>query len=90
MKMNQPDNARLAAVLVGGTPMAFKPYPDGSFVVIGPNGKKFRFTSQDVEEAKQKLNTSSSSKRSSSSSRGKNPAARTNDSSGKTEPKKPR
>lgn len=86
--MNQPDNTKLAAALVGGTPMAFKAYPDGSYVVIGPDGKKFCFTSQEVKEAGAKLNASSSSKRSPSSSRAKKSTAKTHASGGKNEAKK--
>ena len=53
--MNNENAAELAAALVGGTPMAFKAYPDGSLVVIGPSGKKFRFTPQQVEKAQARL-----------------------------------
>ena len=86
--MNQPDNEKLAAALVGGTPMAFKAYPDGSLVVIGPDGKKSRFTQEAVEKAKAALKAASSSKRPSSSSRAKKPSEPESASSGKNEPKK--
>ena len=86
--MVQSDHSKLAAVLVGGTPMAFKAYSDGSMVVIGPDGKKFRYTPPEVDSAKTKLMTSSQSRRTSSSSRAKKPAAGASASNRKDDGKK--
>ena len=69
--MNNENAAELAAALVGGTPMAFKAYPDGSLVVIGPSGKKFRFTPQQVEKAQARLAASAAPKHTSSATRAK-------------------
>jgi len=41
----------IAVKLVGGEPMAYKSYEDGSLVVIGPNGKKYKFTKEQVAQA---------------------------------------
>ena len=41
--------AEIAAALVGGEPLAFKAYPDGSLTVIAPNGQKFRFSPEQVQ-----------------------------------------
>jgi hypothetical protein len=46
--MPNTDYAKIAAALVGGTPLDFKAYPDGSLVVIAPSGQKYRFTPQEV------------------------------------------
>lgn len=47
--MNGPcDYAQVAAALVGGEPLAHKPYPDGSLVVIAPNGGKYKFSPEQV------------------------------------------
>lgn len=46
----QPDYATIAALLVGGTPLGFKAYPDGSLVVIAPTGQKFQYTSDQVNK----------------------------------------
>lgn len=47
--MNGPsDYAQVAAALVGGEPLAYKPYPDGSLVVIAPNGGKYKFSPDQV------------------------------------------
>ena len=54
--VSKPDYSKTAAALVGGHPLAFKSYPDGSLNVIAPNGQKFCFTPAQVEEQLAKLN----------------------------------
>jgi hypothetical protein len=49
--MPTPDYPKIAAALVGGTPLDFKAYPDGSLVVIAPNGQKIKFTPAEVQAA---------------------------------------
>lgn len=44
------DYKSTASKLVSGEPLSYKPYPDGSFVVIGPSGMKYKFTKDDVEK----------------------------------------
>lgn len=53
--MEKINHAELAADLVNGTPMAFKAYPEGSLVVIGPDGKKYCFSALQVEQAQARL-----------------------------------
>ena len=50
----KPDYSKLSAALVGGRPLAFKVYPDGSLNVIAPSGQKFSFTPEQVEEEQKK------------------------------------
>ena len=45
------DYAKIASILTCGEPMAFKAYPDGSLVVIAHDGKKHRFTPEQVQAA---------------------------------------
>ena len=47
----QPIDARTAAALVGGLPLSYKSYPDGSLVVIAPSGQKMHFTPEQVAAA---------------------------------------
>jgi hypothetical protein len=42
----------VAAKLVGGKPLAHKLREDGSLAVIGPDGRKFRFTVDQVGAAR--------------------------------------
>jgi len=46
-----PDTGSLAAKLVGGRPLDFHLRKDGSLVVIGPEGRKYRFTAAQVRAA---------------------------------------
>lgn len=46
--MPTPDYTQIATELVGGIPLSFKPYPDGSLIVIAPNGQKLKFTPEQV------------------------------------------
>lgn len=48
---SEPNYKSIAANLVSGEPLAYKPYPDGSLVVIGPSGKKYKFTPEQVDVA---------------------------------------
>ena len=43
-----------AFILTGGKPMDIKAYQDGTLVVIAHNGKKFRFTAEQVENIQPK------------------------------------
>jgi hypothetical protein len=38
-------------LIAGKTPLVFKRYEDGSFAVIHPNGRKFKFTPAQVDIA---------------------------------------
>jgi hypothetical protein len=42
---------QIAIKLVGGEPMDYKSYDDGSLVVIGPAGKKYKFSKEQVAQA---------------------------------------
>ena len=46
-----PTTAQIAAKLVGGEPLAYKLYPSGNLVVISPDGKKFTFTPDMIDNA---------------------------------------
>ena len=48
------DYKKSAAILTAGEPMDFKAYPDGSLVVIAHDGKKHRFTADQVAEIQPK------------------------------------
>jgi hypothetical protein len=48
------DYKKIASILTAGEPMAFKAYPDGSLVVIAHDGKKHRFTADQVAEVQPK------------------------------------
>lgn len=48
--VTKPDVSKIAAQLVGGKPIDFKLYPDGSLGVIAPTGQKFVFTPEQVEQ----------------------------------------
>jgi hypothetical protein len=48
---NIPFVERIAAALVGGKPLAYQAYEDGSLVVIADSGKKFRFSADQVINA---------------------------------------
>ena len=48
---NTTDVERIAAALVGGQPLAYQAYENGSLVVIAGSGKKFRFSADQVTEA---------------------------------------
>jgi len=50
----KPDYSKIAALLVGGEPLAFKIYPDGALNVIAPTGQKFSFTPAQVEQERTK------------------------------------
>lgn len=43
-----PDFETIAAALVGGQPLAYRAYPDGSLVVIAPSGQKCSFSPGEV------------------------------------------
>lgn len=60
--MPKPDDPKIANFLVGGTPLDFKAYPDGSLVVIAPNGQKFKFTLAEVQAAYPKTNPQTETK----------------------------
>ena len=45
------DYKQIAFILTAGEPMAFKAYEDGSLVVIAHDGKKHRFTPEQVQAA---------------------------------------
>ena len=47
----QPIHETTIAALVGGQPLSYQSYPDGSLVVIAPNGQKMRFTPEQVAAA---------------------------------------
>jgi hypothetical protein len=49
--MPQIDYKLTAEILTGGEPMAFKDLPDGTLVVIAHDGKKHRFTPEQVQDA---------------------------------------
>jgi hypothetical protein len=49
--MPTPNYAKIAAKLVGGSPLSHKLYADGTLVVIDPTGKKSCFTRQQVQQA---------------------------------------
>ena len=51
---NKFDFKHIASLLTGGEPMAFKAFPDGSLVVIAHDGKKHRFTAEQVAEVQTK------------------------------------
>jgi hypothetical protein len=53
--MPTPDYTQIATALVGGTPLSFKPYPDGSLIVIAPSGQKHKFTPEQVLSVTPKL-----------------------------------
>lgn len=46
------DHSKIAAHLVNGVPLSFKAYPDGSLVVIAPNGQKLLFDVEQVENVR--------------------------------------
>jgi hypothetical protein len=75
--MEKINYAELAADLVNGTPMAFKAYPDGSLVVIGPDGRKFCFSALQVEQAQARLAASAIPRKPSRSSQAKNQSGKT-------------
>jgi hypothetical protein len=60
--MPTPDYPKIAAFLVGGTPLDFKAYPDGSLVVIAPNGQKIKFTPAEVQAAYSQANPQTKTK----------------------------
>lgn len=45
------DYKKIVTILIGGQPLSFKAYPDGSLVVIAYDGKKHTFTADQVHEA---------------------------------------
>lgn len=45
---------QIASLLTGGDPLSFKAFPDGSLVVIAHDGKKHRFTAEQVQEVQPK------------------------------------
>lgn len=49
--MPTPNYAKIAAKLVGGSPLSHKLYADGTLVVIDSTGKKRCFTRQQVQQA---------------------------------------
>lgn len=65
--MTLANEEKIAAALVGGTPLAYKTYPDGSLVVIGPTGKKCKFTPAQVVQAAEKIKPTSTRKNSKNS-----------------------
>ena len=48
------DYKKTAFILTAGEPMDFKAFPDGSLVVIAHDGKKHRFTAEQVKEVQPK------------------------------------
>jgi hypothetical protein len=48
------DYKKTAFILTAGEPMDFKAFPDGSLVVIAHDGKKHRFTAEQVQEVQPK------------------------------------
>ena len=52
---SNPDFSKIAAQLIGSTPLDYSHKEDGSLVVIAPNGQKFRFTSEQVDAAQPKI-----------------------------------
>ena len=47
---SQPDYANIATTLVGGQPLDYKIYPDGSLVVIAPTGQKYNFSIEQMNK----------------------------------------
>ena len=52
---SKTDYSKIASTLVGGKPLDYSHKDDGSLVVIAPNGQKFKFTFDQVEETAVKL-----------------------------------
>ena len=46
---------KVVAKLVGGKPMDYQQRPDGTLVVIGPEGRKREFTAEEVRQAGEKM-----------------------------------
>lgn len=53
--MAEKELDKIAHLLVGGKPLSFKSYPDGSMNVITSIGQKCHFTKAQVEAAGMKL-----------------------------------
>ena len=46
---SKPDFKTIASRLIDAEPLSYKPYPDGSLVVIAPTGQKLTFTPEQVQ-----------------------------------------